>query len=897
MIGNADDCDLILSNSFVSGHHCQLTITESGFVLDDRGSTNGTFVDGVRLTPHRPVTVTRQQVITLGQSVPFPWEKILSQSTVNNAPAPAKSITVGRVPGNDVVIDYPIVSSHHARVDLRNGQFYLSDTNSTNGTSVNTLENRIAGPTPIRSGDDVFLGSYKLPASKLLDQFSKPASTAIGDANFKKVTLLGDSMVIGRDPECDQTLDFPMISWRHARVTRTPEGMFVEDLGSRNGTFVDGKRTTGVTRVQPGQQIALGSFRFQLLQGGELARRHDLGYTIEARGITVQAKDGNTILSPVSFTVFAGELVALMGTSGAGKTTLLKALNGYTPPSSGTVFYNGKNLYQFYDEYSQQVGYVPQDDIVHERLTVREALSYAARLRTPLTEPEIKAEAEKVAHDLGLTDKLDSVIGSPENKILSGGQRKRVNIALELICGTPVLFLDEPTSGLSSADADGVVKLLKRLAREGGKTIITTIHAPSLEAYREFDNLIMLSRDEGRPGGIVYYGPAYPDSIEFVAHKGAASGPPIEKGLGPEVLMTTLQQDKDKPDPDNTAARWGERFQASKYFKQFVQDRAGRNPSGTPPSILERGRGGTDFTQWIKLLRRNLIVRYRDKGQLLIQGLQAPIFALLIVAIFGKLPDPVAARAAQHLPPPAGFLNSITNASGIHFLMVVAAVWFGCNNAVRDVVGELLIYQRERMVCLRLPSYIFSKLFVLNAICLVQCLVMLGIVYTVCNLRSGFFVTLAVLWLTSMVGASIGLLISSAPFCKTTESAIALLPIVLLPMIGLGGGIRPVYHLPAAATWASNLIATRWSFEANLVREAVNRGEQEFIPNPDYPNEIGDIAQPTIPKYVDGEKRVPKGRFEENRHPLAQCLIALAAMFVVCVSGVLLSLRSRDVHH
>jgi len=875
--------------------HCRLSQTESGLILIDLNSRNGTWVDGVRLTPFEEVRVTQVQTITLATSVPFPWDRIREagahRSPFASNSAPHKVVTVGRAEDNDVVIDLAIVSSHHARVQMRDGQYYIEDTNSLNGTSINNLNSRITQPVPLSPKDEVFLGSYKLSGSDLLSKFSNAAPTMIGEANFQRVTLKGESMVIGRDPQCDHPLDFPMISWHHAKITRTQSGLFVEDLKSRNGTFVEGKRIGAVTRVEPGQQIGLGSFRFQLLQSGELAKRHDFGYTIEVQNLTVHAKAGKQILSPVSFTVYAGELVALMGTSGSGKTTLLKALNGYTQPSNGAVLYNGKNLYEFYDEYSQKIGYVPQDDIVHERLTVREALSYAARLRTSLSEDEIAANVKKVAHDLGLTDQLDERIGSPENKTLSGGQRKRVNIGLELICGTPVLFLDEPTSGLSSADATDVVQLLRTLA-DGGKTIITTIHAPSLEAYRLFDNLLMLSKDlkrskqdPGRPGALVYYGRAYPDAIQFVANKGAATDVPIDPNLGPEVVMTGIQQDKDHPDPQNTTEVWIARYRASRYFKQFIQDRSGKQPSATPKASPEHERKGMDYMQWFTLTKRNVTVRFRDKAQTAILFLQAPIFALLIAAIFNHLKD-----AKGNLD---AFQDNVPRAVGIHFLMVVAAVWFGCNNAVRDVVGEWLIYQRERMVCLRIPSYIFSKLVVLTAVCLFQCFFMLAIIYPVCHLQGGFLVTGAVLWLVSLVGASIGLLISSAPFCKTTESAIALLPIVLLPMIGLGGGIRPIHQMPKPAIWASNLVATRWGYEANLVREAEQRKDR---------SPQGDLAQQSIPEFLKNGEPLLNGHpvtrqtGDENRHGLQRCIIALSAMFLVCVSGVFLSLKSRDVH-
>jgi ABC transport system ATP-binding/permease protein len=495
-----------------------------------------------------------------------------------------------------------------------------------------------------------------------------------------------------------------------------------------------------------------------------------------------------------------------------------------------------------------------------------------------------------VAADLGLTDLLKETIGSPENKVLSGGQRKRVNIALELICDTPVLYLDEPTSGLSSADADEVVTLLRRLADEG-KTIITTIHAPSLEAYRKFDNLIMLSRDPDRPGAMVFYGPAYPDAIQFVVNQGQAASQPLDQHAGPEVLMKTLQQDKDNPDPNRSPVVWISRYRATKYYKQFVLDRAGKSPT-TGMKTSTDNKPGLDFTQWLILAKRNVIVRYRDKSQLLILGLQAPIFALLIAGVFQGL------REAPMGPAKVSMDMRIEHSAligGIHFLMVVAAVWFGCNNAVRDVVGEWLIYQRERMVSLRLPSYTFSKLSVLCVICLFQCLCMLSIVYLACDLRGDFWTFTLILWLASMVGAAIGLLISSAPFCRTTESAIALLPIVLLPMIGLGGGIHPLNKMSTPAQAISNLVATRWAYEANLVDEATQRGEKGcMLPleqltettwkpcDPDKTINLGDLAEDQFPS--------------SNSRSLSHCIIALSAMFVIAIFGVLAALKFRDVH-
>jgi pSer/pThr/pTyr-binding forkhead associated (FHA) protein/ABC-type cobalamin/Fe3+-siderophores transport system ATPase subunit len=496
LIGRNEDCDLVVPEAAVSGHHCRLTYEENGFTIEDLSSTNGTFVNGFRIEPGVPESVPYGVRITLGSRVEMPWPAMptpamplpvepsrpagRAPTIPSPPPAPrftgAKTITIGRDPLSDVQIDLPIVSWNHAVITLLDGKYFIEDKNSRNGTSIGQVGNRIQR-APLNPTSDVFLGSYKIAAAQLLGSGAK---VEIGEGEGHKVQFTGNTMEIGRDPDCDVPLQFPMVSWRHARLTRAPEGILVEDLDSRNGTYVDGIRISGKVLVKPGQEIGLGSFRFQLLEGGQLAQRQYYGnVTIEANGIVVHAPNGKRLLDPVSLTVFPSELVALMGPAGAGKTTLLKALNGYTRPVDGTVLFNGYSLYDYYDRFRQQMGYVPQDDIVHPQLTVRQALYFSARLRTDLKDAEIEARTEKVLSDLGIPDKIDTVIGSPERKTLSGGQRKRVNIALELITDTPLLFLDEPTSGLSSYDAESVVDLLKALSKTG-KTVITTIHQPSL---------------------------------------------------------------------------------------------------------------------------------------------------------------------------------------------------------------------------------------------------------------------------------------------------------------------------------------------------------------------------------------------------------------------------------
>ncbi|HEX4136386.1 MAG TPA: FHA domain-containing protein [Bryobacteraceae bacterium] len=852
IVGSAGDCDIVVNDSAVSGRHCRLSFQADTFVLEDLGSTNGTFINGHRLAPNQPFVASPQDEVTLGRRILMPWPGGRQAPRAPDPGPDAQIITIGRSPESNVHLDYGMVSWNHARILRDDGGWTIEDLNSRNGTALNRIDNRIQR-APLRPEDEIYLGSYKIPASRIL---AKKHLTQ-GEDTFERVNFRGEQMVLGRDPSCDYPLDYPMISWQHAILRRTADGICVEDLGSRNGTFVNGQRVTGKTIIRPGQEIGLGSFRFQFLEDGGLVKREYIGnVTIEVCGVAVNAPNGHPLLDPISLTIFPSELVALMGPAGAGKTTFLKSLNGYTPPAAGRVLFNGADLYQFYDRFRTQMSYVPQDDIVHAQLTVREALYFSAKLRTDLTDGEIDQRIDKVLAGLGILDKKNTVIGSPEKKVLSGGQRKRVNIAMELINDTPVIFLDEPTSGLSSYDAEGVIQMLKHLSTEG-KTIITTIHQPSVEIFKQFDGLIMISRDRGGRGALAYFGPAHPDSIEFFDAEGVKT---LRRQPGkepsPEMLLSGLAK---RATPD-----WVSAYEQSRFNEAFVLDRSGKVPSTGNQAPKREGRG-FGFGQWWTLVRRNLILKVRDQAQVIILLIQAPLFALLVGGVFHLK------RNDQG--------SLFNNATGIEFLMVVAAIWFGCNNAARDIVGEWTVYQRERMVSLKLPSYVFSKLTVSAVLCLFQCSVLLGIVKLMCGLQADFFTTLGVLYLSSLVGAALGLCVSAV--APTTEAAIAMLPLILLPAIALGGGIHPVYNMPQPMPRVADIVPSRWAFEANLALEA-DKNDKKTVGQKKV-----DLAENAFPKMTaDGH---------ENRNSLRKCLAVLGAMFAFWLAVVLAVLRKRDV--
>jgi ABC-type multidrug transport system ATPase subunit len=888
VIGRAPDCDLVVNSADVSARHCCLTETEQGFVLEDLKSTNGTFIDGTRITRAR---VAPGQRVTLGASVLMPWPNLAGSEPAPTVVAAARPqgqvpstatlsavITVGRAADNNVVLDYPMVSQHHARITVVNGRARIEDLGSTNGTALSHPERRIK-QADLGPDDVVFFGSLRVPVARLLS-----GKLALGEQPHLNVSFRGQSMVFGRDPTCEQVLNYPMVSRRHARLSRIKDKLILEDLGSTNGTFANGKRVQRPVPVKGGDVISIGSFTFTLTSEGNLEKRDERGnLTLEANGITVEVP-GKRLIENISLTIFPSEFVGLMGPSGAGKTTLMNALNGYTPPTAGEVLLNGQSVYAHYAQFAPRLGYVPQDDVIHRDLTVGQALYYSARLRLPpdFRNADIQARIGEVLRQLGLEGTEEVLIGSPEKKGISGGQRKRVNLAMELLTDPLVLFLDEPTSGLSSEDALMVMKVLRGLA-DAGKTILLTIHQPSLEVYRLMDNLVLVARDPGAPGAgkLVYYGPAYPDAVHFFNPDGLPGARPGVDPSPDEVLRGLAKR---------PTAEWEQRYAASRYRQQYVTERANQHPttlsaarSATPTRLFE-------WSQWWTLVCRCLAIKVKDTWNSTILMAQAPIIAILIVLVFSN-------QGGQKVTDVKSWQEVAGSLGAPLFLLVLAALWFGCSNAVREIVGEWAVYRRERMVNLQIPSYVASKFTVLSGLCLVQCLVLLTIAYWGCGLQGPWLGMFLLLFLVSLVGVAMGLMVSA--LARTSEVAIALVPLLLLPKVILGGVMMPVHKMPGFPWVISHVMASRWAYEGLLVLEGESRPRRPPLTGP-APPEKAAADRGSTPK--DGKADQPIDMAEnyfpkaKHRSTIGLCALAMLLMLLVLIAAILVILRARDVH-
>ena len=672
----------------------------------------------------------------------------------------------------------------------------------------------------------------------------------------------GRQAIIGRLPNCDIVLPYPQVTGRHAAVARSSDGMLtITDFGSTNGTHIGGKRIAPGTPVKfkPGERIFIGPYpMFIGLEGDTIRAYVDQERTdwsgnlveIEALDLFLQVQDrenkakNKTLLNHVTFKAHPGDLIALMGPSGAGKTTLLTVLNGYLRPTSGEVRVNGENLYAIYDALRGSIGYVPQDDIVHSELTVFEAIKYSAQFRLPpdYSEEEINRRVEQVVKDLGLETVKNLEIGKPERKVLSGGQRKRVNIALELVTDPALMFLDEPTSGLAADDTVALIDLLSNLAKKYGKTIIVTIHQPAREEYEKF-NLALIMGFGGEP---VYYGPTGKESYDFFGRYVAQKGTTIDNPRDMFDLLKQREADTmgsgqypDKPSARSAAAQaWRAEYYNNNnptYRKMYT----GARQPGTPSDTKSPSRAKVPLIRQFRLLlARYAIVKRRDRTGSAILLAQAPIIGFLLALVFSnpaKMPNLWCQQFVQNIENAAqrkgavlapACLQDITrfpkiaDFGGAIFFLSIAAIWFGTSNAAREIVAEQAIYRRERMVNLSIFNYVMSKFALLSVLCIVQCFVLLAIVYASLGLGNGngaaFLSMLMFMCVTSMCAASIGLLISSV--VTSSEAAMALTPIALIPQVVLGGRMVPMTNKPWLE-YVMAIIPSRWSFEGLIAAE------------------------------------------------------------------------------
>jgi len=906
-IGSAPTCDVVLQAPGVAAVHARVVKQAGVLVLLDAGA-GATLVNGAPIAPNQPVPFDFRTVFTVGQvNVPLAHPAIVSMIMAPGqlAGVPRGHVVVGRDPSRaTLVLGHAAVSSQHATVML--DRMMVVDHASTSGTYVGGQKIPPNQPTPLDPNGVVAFGPVPVPVSLLgqiassqptpapavaplgptgpgpnpptapmpQQESAQPAArrhrTVIGELNMAQ--LLGGIITIGRTPDNQIVVAHPQVSSRHAQIVREGEALYIQDLRSANGTFVRGARVPPGQRVpiQNGEKVQIGPMPLLVQIAGQQVNvvvedaQNWAGkplYEIEAWDLLLDVPDRDrrgqmkTLLDHVSFKALPGDMIALMGPSGAGKTTLLMTLNGYLPPTAGQVRINGEDLYAIYDAMRGSIGYVPQDDIVHPELTVFEAVKYSAQFRLPpdYSEAEIDRRVEETLRALGLEGVRNLQIGKPEKKVLSGGQRKRVNIALELVTDPVILFLDEPTSGLAADDTTALVNLLSDLSKKTGKTIIVTIHQPAKDEFEKF-NLCLVMGYGGIP---TYFGPTGEMAYRFFGSVIERPGSPYRASYtghaqridNPRDMFDMLnvrerfvQAEMQRRDPN--AERNAARLEASaqwrgEYFQNqnpvFQQMYAGRRAVGTEPATRgTRMRAKTPMLRQLRLLMsRYWKVRIRDRAGAAIMFLQAPIIGIMLAFVFGgqKAAIPfwclgalqeIAKKSSAAATGGTNLLNEMhptSDHTAAMFFVVVSCVWFGTSNAAREIVTERAIYLRERMVNLSLFNYVMSKYVILSLVAMFQCAMLLGIVFFALGFQGGlpaFGIELVSMIALAMNATALGLLVST--FVTTAEAAMALTPIALIPQVVLGGLMVPMTTNPLLKPLMM-VMPARWGFEGSISQE------------------------------------------------------------------------------
>jgi ABC-type multidrug transport system ATPase subunit/pSer/pThr/pTyr-binding forkhead associated (FHA) protein len=913
-LGSAPDDDVVLQGPGVAPHHARIVKHDGALHFVDQG-VGPSFANGAPLAPGQPVPFDLRTTFMIGQvAVPAAHPAIVRMLLYpGQIPAPRGQVIVGREPSRaSLVIGHPTVSGQHATVML--DRVMVVDHGSTSGTWLAGQRIPPNQPVPIDPNGVVSFGLVTVPVSLLMQiaqaaavgsvvlpatpppqplavpppvmpQVGSHAMAATPDPSHaaprKHRTIIGElsldqlassPITIGRTPENQIVVPHAQVSSRHAQIVRQGQSLFVEDRGSANGTYVRGQRIPPGQRVpvENGEKVYIGPMPLLIQIAGQQVNVvvEDQAswagkplYEIEAWDLFLEVPDRDqagamkTLLDHVSFKALPGDMIALMGPSGAGKTTLLLTLNGYLPPTAGQVRINGEDLYLIYDALRGSIGYVPQDDIVHPELTVFEAVRYSAQFRLPpdYSNEEIDRRVEETLRDLGLEAVMNLQIGKPEKKVLSGGQRKRVNIALELVTDPVILFLDEPTSGLAADDTTALINLLADLTKKTGKTIVMTIHQPAKDEFEKF-NLAFIMGYGGVP---TYFGPTGDPAYRFfggiVEREGPCKAMAERTGThrvdNPRDMFDMLavrervvQEEMRQRDP--SVPRGVARLAAARAWRaEFFQNQnplfqkmfSGRRAVGTEPAAkgMPHRADVALLNQFSLLTSRYWKVKIRDRAGAAIMFLQAPIIGVMLAIVFGgqkpAIPfwclgalNEIGQKGGTPTGGTSDWLHTMLQTqdhAGAMFFVVVSCVWFGTSNAAREIVNERAIYLRERMVNLSLFNYVFSKYVLLSFICVFQCACLLGIVFYWLGFEGGpsaFVLELVAMVAVAMNATALGLLLST--MVSSAEAAMALTPIALIPQIVLGGLMVPMTTNP----WLKPLMyvmPARWGFEGAIAQE------------------------------------------------------------------------------
>lgn len=850
VIGREESASIVVSTPAVSRRHARLRVAANKVTLEDLNSSNGTFVNGVQIAgvtalkpgdriglgrsiilvlEGPPPAVSGQQTVIEGMKPPMPGAvpTMVQQQRMDSAgrvmetvigiPPSAPSTppkievtvagekptvytlinpryTVGRAAENDIVISSKIVSRHHFMLDQTPAGYRLEVLQDI--TNPVLRDGRpVAEPVVLHHNNKLRIGGDDAGMMVTL-RYIAP-SEAVEAAPLSVHFGQKDRVTIGRDVSNDVKLDSPLVSRFHAQVERVGQRYRLVDLRSANGTFVNDRRIEKEVWLQPDDTIRIGPSRFKMGRDALLRQEDTRGLRVEITGMNKWVRKDLNLLKNLSFVFQPREFIVVVGQSGGGKSTLVDAVAGYRPATHGQVLVNGIDVYKNFDAVRNEIGFVPQRDIIHMELTVWQALDYAAQLRMPpdTTRAEREKRINEVLEDLDLVHRKDVQISG-----LSGGQQKRVSIGVELLTSPGLFFLDEPTSGLDPGTETALMQLMRRLA-DRGRTIILVTHATKNVMLA--DKVLFLARG----GYLAWFGP--PDEALEYFDQYRSDRDRRARAIEFDQIYAIL----DDPSKGN-AEEWAKRYQAHAAYQKYIIRPLGELGHVVQPAaqaaaqlaprraeVVKRsvGKKVSALRQFFILSARNIRILTRDRPAMVLMLAVSPIISLLDVVLSMVL----GRNLFDYME--GNIANVITGT----FMPIMYAVMVGALAQMREFVKESEIYKRERLVNLKVLPYVLSKVWVAALLALYQALVYTTVHNLAFEMPGGveeFILSYITLYLATFAGMMLGL--ASSALAPNANAVPLIVIMFLLPQFTLGGAMIPVPDFISGPTSA------RWTFEA-----------------------------------------------------------------------------------
>jgi ABC transport system ATP-binding/permease protein len=756
-------------------------------------SPRSVVVRGRSLSPGEFCRIYPGQRIIIGEQVIAHQDLLFYFNAKKNVSLPRIFVTVNQ--NDEIVLEKARTrdSSLEVQFGLKVQVFALKKVEATlNGTPLEAgrtvagaLEDRIV----FENSSELLLSDLRRRARAMGGRFQLKASKSVYLVSNNPSLLESDDILLSPGTVGEVLLK---ISCDYDRLVGTLEVVQADRPVMVGETIVRGSAQLAdgdIIRIDAGQVLRCNFSERIIEEERNIIRR------LEVQDVSLRFRGGDVALDGISFAANRGEMVCVMGASGCGKSTLLKTICGQLAPTSGSVLLNGQSLYNQVEALREYVAYIPQDDAFDEHLTILENLDYAAAIRSPhLSTKDRLRRVDGKLIELGLSERRDSLVGSSVKKYLSGGERKRLNIGLDMISSADVFLFDEPTSGLSSKDSEHVIEIIRGLAHN--KIVLVTIHTPTSKIFQMFSKAVLL--DKG--GRLVFFGTPqemlqYFAQVEHQQHFGTElGGCPACGTTRPEFIFDVLETPlrdlsgdviyEENARGQLIASRryspdyWRDKYESFRLIQEMRQVSVVQPSTTAPPIPSAKHQPVRWRDEWVKfrtIFKRAFISKLRNRTNLWTTIFEAPLLSALIGFVLRYAENQsYDFEHAFHIPT---YL----------FLSLVVAMFLGLTNSADDIIRDRTILQRERNLNIHLPYYVVSKFITLSLFAVIQSALFIAIGNTILEIRGMFWPYLWFIGTTAVSGVAGGLLISA--LVDDAKTAANIVPLVLIPQIILGGAL------------------------------------------------------------------------------------------------------------